>query len=420
MYGMITPELTETGTDWESLFAGRSLGIRPSEIRGFLRLLENPDIISFAGGIPDPALFPLAEIQASLTLIMSDPSRRELAFQYAASEGYEPLRRWIVSYMARRNVACDTGNILITVGSQQALDLVGKVLTDPGDTILATSPAYLGAIQAFTLYQPKWDTIALEGPLAREMWRSAKLAYLVPEFSNPDGETMPEAERRQLLDLARESSTPVVEDAAYEALRFEGAPESSLLALDIETTGHIDRSRVIYAGTFSKTIAPGLRVGWICAAKPLIEKAVLARQAADLHGSMLDQMIVHDVVATSFDQQVSKIIPVYRKRRDAMLAALAESMPAGVTWKRPEGGMFIWLTLPEGMDSRDLLRKSLESENVIFVPGTSFHPDQSGERHIRLNFSRSDEATVTDGIHRLARLIACHLPNEPGGPTWNS
>jgi DNA-binding transcriptional MocR family regulator len=405
---MITQQNVEAG--WESLFAARSAGIRPSEIRGFLRLLDNPEIISFAGGIPDPSLFPVAGIQASLTLIMSDPSRRDCAFQYGSSEGYEPLRRWIAGYMTRRGVACDAGNILVTTGSQQALDLIAKVLLDPGDTILTAAPTYLGAIQAFTLYQPEWETIELDGPSARETWDSAKFTYLVPEFSNPDGETMTDGERRRLLELARESSTPVIEDAAYEALRFEGEPQPSLLGLDIEASGHIDRSRVIYAGTFSKTIAPGLRVGWICAAKPLIEKIVLARQAADLHGSMLDQMIVHDVVVTGFDEQVCKLLPVYRRRRDAMLAALEVAMPAGVTWKRPEGGMFIWLTLPEGMDSRVLLRHSLEAENVIFVPGTSFHPDQSGERHIRLNYTRTDEATIADGIHRLARIISQQLP----------
>jgi DNA-binding transcriptional MocR family regulator len=404
---MITQPGTETG--WDALFAARSAGIRPSEIRGFLRLLGNPEIISFAGGIPDPAVFPVTAIQSSLTLIMSDPSRRDSAFQYASSEGYEPLRRWIAGYMARRNVECDAGNVLVTIGSQQALDLIAKVLLDPGDTILAAAPTYLGAIQAFTLYQPEWGTIELDGLASWETWDRAKLAYLVPEFSNPDGGTMPVDDRRRLLELARESSTPVIEDAAYEALRFEGKPQPSLLGLDIAATGHIDRSRVIYAGTFSKTIAPGLRVGWICAAKPLIQKIVLARQAADLHGSMLDQMIVHDVVATGFDDQVSKILPVYRSRRDAMLAALEHSMPAGVTWKRPEGGMFVWLTLPEGMDSRELLRQSLEAEKVIFVPGTSFYPDQSGEQHIRLNFTRTDEATIADGIHRLARIISQQL-----------
>lgn len=410
---MAISELPESPTvpafDWSAAFAGRVTDLRPSEIRGFLRLLANPEIVSFAGGIPEPALFPYAAIERAMHAIMADPARRALAFQYSASEGYQPLREWVARYMARRGVTCTADNIVITVGSQEALDLTAKLLIDRGDRVLTTAPAYLGAIQALSFYGPRWDVIDLAGPHARQRWDGAKLAYLVPEFSNPGTETMPLDDRLRLLELARESGTPVVEDAAYEALRYEGSPQPSLQSLDIETAGDIDASLVIYTGTFSKTVAPGLRVGWICAAAPLVQRIVLARQAADLHGSVLDQMIIHEVVATGFDAQVQSLLPVYRARRDAMLAALAETMPKGVTWTRPEGGMFVWLTLPEGLDSRVLLQDSLTTEGIIFVPGTSFFPDGAGEEHIRLNFTRSDEATITEGIARLARLISRHL-----------
>ena len=232
------------------------------------------------------------------------------------------------------------------------------------------------------------------------------IAYVTPDFANPSGETISLADRRRMLDTCEAFGIPLIEDAAYLALRFEGETVPPLLSLDIDRTGHIDRSRVIFAGTFSKTIAPGLRVGWLCAARELIQQVVLMRQAADLHGSMLDQMMVYEVVREGFDAQVARILPVYRRRRDVMLAALERAMPEGVSWTKPEGGMFIWVTLPEGLDSRELLRASLDSEGIIFVPGSSFFADGSGSRHVRLNYTRSDEATIEDGIGRLGSLIA--------------
>lgn len=416
--------LSRTEIHWEQLFADRTRAIRPSEIREFLKLLGDPDVISFAGGIPDPALFPVEHIEAAITAIMADQGLRNTALQYASSEGYLPLRRWIASYMTSRGVPCTVDNILITTGSQQALDLIAKVLLDPGDTVLTMAPTYLGALQAFNLYQPTYASIGLDDLQNRASWLRAKIAYLVPDFANPGGDTLTKQARLQLIARAAETGTPVVEDAAYEALRFEGEGQPAMLALDIERNGSIDRSGVIYAGTFSKTIAPGFRVGWICAAAPVIQKILLVRQAADLHGSTLDQMIVHQVVANGFAEQVARLLPVYRRRRDVMLEALTETMPAGTTWVVPEGGMFIWLTLPEGSDSRRLIRESLESEKVIFVAGPSFFADGSGERFIRLNFTRSDEATIVDGIGRLARAVERHLhsgdagPVIEGGRTW--
>jgi DNA-binding transcriptional MocR family regulator len=413
----------QTEMPWEQLFADRTGGIRPSEIREFLKLLGEPGIISFAGGIPDPDLFPVEAIDFAVSSIMIDPAMRTQALQYATSEGYALLREWIAGYMTAKGAPCDVENILITTGSQQALDLIAKVLLDPGDTILTAAPTYLGALQAFNLYQPRYESVESDDLRNRASWMGAKLAYFVPDFGNPSGETLGVPERRRILEYATLTTTPVIEDAAYEALRFDGDPEPSLLALDIEERGSIDRSAVIYTGTFSKTIAPGLRVGWICAARPVIQKIVLARQAADLHGSTLDQMIVYQVAASGFAEQVARLILVYRRRRDVMLDTLANSMPAGTRWTTPQGGMFVWLTLPAGIDSRDLLRESLEAEKIIFVPGPSFFADSSGAEHIRLNFTRSDESTIVEGIQRLARLVTRKVESvvpESGARSWSS
>lgn len=403
--------MTSAAFDWESssAFAARAARLQPSAIREFLKHLGQPGIISFAGDIPDPALFPVEAIQRATSSIMTDPVTRTRALQYAASEGYTPLRDWIARHMEQLGVPSTRENILVTTGSQQGLDLLGKLFLDPGDTVLMTAPTYLGALQAFSVYEPNLATIDPGSGETRGEMTAPAIAYVMPDFANPSGETISRPDRERLLDTIAALAIPVIEDAAYQALRFEGQPVLPLLALDIARTGHIDRSRVIYAGTFSKTIAPGLRVGWVCAAQAVIGKMVVARQAADLHGATFDQMIIHDVVSTCFDEQVQRILPVYHRRRDVMLGALADCMPPGVTWTRPDGGMFIWLTLPDGLDSQVLLRESLATEGIIFVPGTSFFTDGSGERHIRLNFTRSDDATILDGIQRLGRLVTRHV-----------
>jgi DNA-binding transcriptional MocR family regulator len=393
---------------WSASFADRIARMRPSDIREFLKLLGQPGMISFAGGIPDPDLFPVSALEQAAASILSHPVRGPGALQYATSEGYAPLREWIAGYMTRLGAPCTADNILLTTGSQQGLDLLGKLFIDPGDTVLTTAPTYLGALQAFDIYQPIYAAIDLATG-ERQGAEQPAIAYAMPDFANPSGETVSMEDRHRLLDLAAETGIPVIEDAAYIALRYEGESLPPLLALDIERTGHIDRSRVIFAGTFSKTIAPGLRVGWLCAARPLIQQVVLARQAADLHGSTLDQMLVCDVVRDGFDAQVARIVPVYRQRRDAMLAALERSMPEGVRWTKPEGGMFIWATLPEGLDSRALLRESVDTEGIIFVPGTSFFANGDGGRHLRLNYTRSSEAAIDDGIGRLGALVAHQL-----------
>ena len=405
---------TITPFDWDAAYARRTQRMHASEIRELLKLLDQPGILSFAGGIPDPALFPTAAIAEACAAILADPVQGAAALQYSVSEGYKPLREWIAAHMAGLGVPCGIDNIVITAGSQQGLDFLGKLFLTEGDTALVTAPTYLGALQAFAPYEPRYDTLDLVGNMtptaytaaARETGGRVAFAYAVPDFANPTGDTMDEPARNRLLDLVDGLGIPLIEDAAYTAIRFDGLPVPSCLALEIRRRGHIDRTRVLYCGTFSKTLAPGLRVGWICAASDLIGKVVLAKQAADLHSPSLNQMIIHRVASTEYATAVPKVIALYRARRDTMLAALAAHMPPGIRWTHPEGGMFVWVTLPKAIDGATLLRRALDEEQVAFVPGAAFFADGSGRNTLRLSYSRQPEAAITEGMARLGRLLA--------------
>ena len=399
--------------NWDHIFATRSTRMRASEIRELLKLLERPDIISFAGGIPDPALFPDEEFKAAYADIFSGDQVTS-ALQYSVSEGYRPLRDWLKGEMEKIGIACTADNIFITSGSQQALDYLGKLFLSPKDTALVGWPTYLGALQAFNAYEPTYDQLNLTGNRTPEAYRATaadaggrvKFAYLSADFANPTGETVDRAGREKLLKLAEELDIPVIEDAAYQSLRYDGEAVPPILALEIARKGSIDAARTIYCGSFSKTLAPGLRVGYIVAAAPVIRKLVLMKQAADLHSSTINQMAIAHVAERGFDAQVAKIKAAYSARRNAMLAALQKYMPEGVTWTKPEGGMFVWVTLPAGMDGATLLARSIETEKVAFVPGQAFHADGSGANTLRLSFSCADAATIEEGISRLGRLLS--------------
>lgn len=401
------------GEGYEPKLARRAANMRASEIRELLKLLDQPDVISFAGGIPDPKLFPTAAAQEAYGAALADSATAGQALQYSVSEGHAPLRDWIARHMTRLGVACTPDNILVVAGSQQALDFLGKLLLTPADTAIVMAPTYLGALQAFSAYEPHYepwrddgnDTPAGYRERATAAGGEPKFAYVVPDFANPTGITLSRTARERLLSLADDLDVPVIEDSAYAALRFEGQDEPSLLVLDAAAKGGIDRSRVIYCGTFSKTMAPGLRVGWIAASQPLIRRLVLIKQASDLNVSVINQMVMHRLVSDLFDDQVSRARAHYRKRRDAMLAALEAHMPKGVRWTRPEGGLFVWVTLPEGTDGAALLQRSVAEARVAFVPGQAFFADRSGANTIRLSYSLPDEATITEGIRRLAALL---------------
>lgn len=397
--------------NWEAIFATRSTRMRASEIRELLKLLDKPDIISFAGGIPDPKLFPDEEFRAAYADIFSG-DQVTAALQYSVSEGYKPLREWLKGEMEKIGIACTADNIFITSGSQQALDYLGKLFLSPKDTALVSWPTYLGALQAFNAYEPNYDQLTLGNrtpesykATAENLGGEVKFAYLSADFCNPTGETVDRAARERLLKLAEELDIAIIEDAAYQSLRYDGEPVSPILALEIAEKGSIEDTRTIYCGSFSKTLAPGLRVGFVVANMPVIRKLVLMKQAADLHSSSINQIAIAHVAERHFDAQVAKIRAAYSARRDAMLKALATYMPAGTTWTKPEGGMFIWVTLPEGLDGAELLARSVETEKVAFVPGQAFFADRSGTNTLRLSFSCANEQMIDEGIKRLGRLI---------------
>ena len=402
--------------DWEQIFATRSSRMRASEIRELLKLLDQPDIISFAGGIPDPALFPDAAFKEAYSDIFSS-AQVGSALQYSVSEGYKPLREWIARDVAKIGIDCTPDNVFITSGSQQALDYLGKLFLSPKDTALVTWPTYLGALSAFNAYEPNYDQLSLNGNRTPEAYRdtaaktggAVKFAYLSADFSNPTGETIDLAGREKLLALADELDIAILEDAAYQHLRYDGEAIPPIMALDIARKGGIENTRTIYSGSFSKTLAPGLRVGFVVAAMPVIRKLVLMKQAADLHSSTINQMAISDVAERGFDAQVAKIKAAYSKRRDCMLTALEKYMPKGTSWTKPEGGMFIWITLPEGMDGAKLLAKSLETTKVAFVPGKAFFADGSGANTFRVSFSCANEQMIEDGIGRLGALISAEI-----------
>ncbi|MEY3959688.1 MAG: hypothetical protein RIR14_342 [Pseudomonadota bacterium] len=397
--------------DWNNVLATRSSRMKASEIRELLKLLDQPDIISFAGGIPDPALFPAEAFKDAFSDALT--TQASAALQYSVSEGYKPLREWIAGEMAKIGVPCGPENILITSGSQQALDYLGKLMLSPKDTALVGWPTYLGALGAFNAYEPTYDRLDPKGnrsaadfaAKAAEAGGRVKFAYLSVDFANPTGETLDRAAREAVIDLADQADIAIIEDAAYQTLRFDGEPIPPILALEIARKGSIEACRTLYCGSFSKSLAPGLRVGWICAASEIISRLVLMKQAADLHSSTVNQIVTHKVASTIFAPHVAKLRATYMARRDHLLAALAREMPEGVEWTKPEGGMFVWVTLPAGMDGADLLAQSLKTERVAFVPGRAFYADGSNGNTLRLSFSCANEAQIDEGMKRLGRLI---------------
>lgn len=407
-------------TPWQQRYAQRTQRMTSSAIRELLKLTARPDIISFGGGLPAPELFPVEEVRAAVDAVLA--SHGPAALQYSMTEGYPPLRELLARHMARYGIKVGLENIVITTGSQEALDLIGKILINPGDRILTETPSYLGAIQAFTMYGAEYVTVpidddGLDTSRLEEALRSGpKFMYILPNFQNPAGVTLSLVRRRALVELSDRYGIPVVEDDPYGQLRYEGQHLKPLVVLDAERHNEHRSGRysgdVIYLSTFSKTLAPGLRLGWVVAPKEVIQRLVMAKQGTDLHSSTFDQMVAYEVARGGFiDQHVRRLRDVYHRRRDVMLAALERALPpeTGIRWTRPQGGLFLWVTLPEGMDTSRLLEAAVD-ERVAFVPGICFHPDGGGENTMRLNFSNASEAMIEDGIARLGRVIVARLP----------
>ncbi|MEQ8390433.1 MAG: PLP-dependent aminotransferase family protein [Thalassospira sp.] len=396
---------------WNEMIVLDARALRASEIRDLLKVAERPEIISFAGGVPDPKLFPLATFNAVYGDLTGDEVAGRRSLQYSISEGLPGLRQWIADDLAAAGAARDIENILITCGAQQGLDMLARLFLEPGREIVLEKPSYLGAMQAFSMRRPSYVGVNMDddGPIIAELDAAfaagARIAYLSPDFQNPTGRSYSLERRLAVLETARKYGAILLEDAAYSKLSYEGEMLPSLLALD-EVNGDDDAGTVIQLGTFSKTLAPALRIGWITAPRPVIRQLVLMKQAGDLHVSTINQEVALRAATALFPAHLETLQDAYRNKRDTMLTALDETMPEGVSWSQPQGGMFIWLTLPENIDSRALLAEAMEDAHVAFVPGQAFFCDQSGGNTARLSFATESTDRIRDGIARLADLIA--------------
>jgi 2-aminoadipate transaminase len=403
-------------TAWTSRYAQRTKGIKSSAIRELLKITQHPEVISFAGGLPAPEVFPTARFQEACRKVLEQ--KAAVALQYGATEGYEPLREMIARHTERYGIKAKTENVLITSGSQQALDLIGKLLINAGDRVLVEAPTYLGALQAFDVYGAEYvsvpsDNDGLRTDLLETPLRSGpKFMYVLPNFQNPGGTTLSEGRRHELVLMADRYGIPIIEDDPYGQLRYEGEHLPPLVVLDRENLRRDNGysiGNVIYLSTFSKTLAPGLRLGWMVAPPDVIAKLIQLKQGADLHTSTFVQAVAYEVAKDGFlDEHVKLIRKVYRERRDIMLEALKQYFPPEVTWTYPKGGLFLWVSLPEGMDAQKLFQTAL-SENVAFVPGDSFYArngfSEEGRRHFRMNFSNAKPEQIREGVRRLAIAV---------------
>lgn len=395
-------------TDWTGLYARRAAGFQPSEIREFTKLMDRPGLILLAGGVPDATQFPLDELRAAYAEVLASPDVSRRAFQYAQSEGHAPLRAWIAGYMRARGVACDEENVLIVNGSQQGLDLLGKLFLDPGDTVGVAAPTYLGALQAFTTYQPRFATFSTGGGFRIDSEAVPKFLYAMSDFQNPSGETLPLAERMALVDWAQARGVPVLEDNAYAELRYVGEPIPSLMACALGGRP-VDQGNAFYLGSFSKSVVPGLRIGWLVAPRDVVAKLVIAKQASDLQASTINQVVLHRFLERDFAAWSQRLRREYGRRRDAMLAAVARHLPEGFRHSRPDGGYFVWVEGPADLDAHALLAEAIEQAGVAFVPGRAFHADGSGRNTFRLSFSTAQPDEIEEGVRRLGALLRTRM-----------
>jgi len=413
-------------TPWLHRFAQRTQAVKSSAIRELLKLTQNPGVISFAGGLPAPEVFPTQRFQEACQKVLAEKGPE--ALQYSATEGYLPLREMIAANTARYGIMAKPENVLITSGSQQALDLIGKLLINRGDRILVEAPTYLGALQAFTVYGADYVSVPIDhdglrtGQLEDALRSGPKFMYVLPNFQNPGGVTLSEGRRHELLLLADKYGIPVIEDDPYGQLRYEGEHLPPLVVVDRENLRRDNGytlGNVIYLSTFSKTLAPGLRLAWILAPAEVIAKLVQLKQGADLHTATFNQMVAYEVARDGYlDEHVKLIRKVYCERRDAMLQALEQFFPTEVTWTRPQGGLFLWVTLPVGMDCHELFQAAI-AENVAFVPGDCFYvtDDAEARRHLRLNFSYSRPEVIREGVRRLSIAVRHQMQEHQLVPT---
>lgn len=385
-------------------YAKRMNNVKASEIRELLKLTQRPEVISFAGGLPAPELFPVKEFKKIAGELLDENGAA--ALQYGSTDGYEPLRERIVERMAKVDVNINADNVLVTSGSQQGLDFAAKIFINPGDIIVCESPSYLGAINAFKAYEPEFVEVETDdnGMIMEDLEEvlksndNVRFIYVIPDFQNPSGKTWSAERRKRLVELANEYNVAIVEDNPYGELRFEGEMLPSIKHYDTE-------GKVIFLGTFSKIFTPGLRLGWVAADKEVLEKFIMIKQGADLQSSTISQMeLAKFLEVYDIDEHIEKLKNVYRKRRDLMMKTMKEEFPDEVKFTYPEGGLFTWVVLPDHMNARDLAEKALE-KNVAFVPGGSFFPNGGNENTLRMNYSNMDEERIVEGVKRLGEVI---------------
>lgn len=409
-------------TPWEQRYAQRTQRMGSSAIRELLKLTEKPDIISFGGGLPAPDVFPVREVMEACERVLSEFGAQ--ALQYSTTEGYLPLREMIARHTNRYGISVTPDNIMITSGSQQALDLLGKIFINPGDRILVESPTYLGALQAWNAYGAEYVAVPsdedgmMTDALEEALRTGPKFIYVLPNFQNPTGVTLALARRRKLVELADRYGVPIVEDDPYGQLRFEGEHLPSVVVLDgqYQDDCHVCyRGNVIYLSTFSKTLAPGLRLAWVIAPPDVIRKLVQAKQGTDLHTSTFNQLVAHEVSSGGFlDSHIRLIREVYHERRNIMLEVMQETWPQAVHWTRPQGGLFLWGTLPDFLDAADVLKLAIKRK-VAFVPGAPFHPCGGGHNTMRINFSNARPDAIRTGIKIMGEVLTEMLGEKVGG-----
>lgn len=395
-------------SDLKKIFSVNALGMKRSAIRELLKLAQDPEIISFAGGLPSPDTFPIEDLKKIVTEVLDKDGRS--ALQYGATEGDTELRDIICASYQRDGLDITRENVIITTASQQGLDLLAKIFINRGDKVLVGLPSYLGGLGAFNAYGADMIGIPfdeygmsadkLEETLAKlkSEGEKPKFVYVIPDFQNPAGVTMPEFRRKEIIAVAKKYDILIVEDSPYRELRFEGEHQQRMYALD--NTG-----QVIILGTFSKIFVPGFRIGWLIAHKDIADKIVVAKQSTDLcTATFVQKMAVKYVKDGYFDINIKKTIKMYHEKRDLMLKGFEEHMPKGVTWTKPEGGLFLFITLPEYMDAKVLFEKAIEKK-VAFVVGSAFYCDDGGKNTMRINFSFVSKEKNVEGVKRLAQVI---------------
>jgi 2-aminoadipate transaminase len=398
---------------WESRLAARTRRMQSSVIRELLKLTVQPEIISFAGGLPAPEFFPVREFQEACHFVLE--TNGPAALQYSPTEGHRPLKEYLAEAMSKYGIQVELDNILLVHGSQQGLDLIGKLFIDTDACILTSRPTYLGALQAWNAYEAQYCTVPMDddGMLVDEIpgllraGNIPRLVYVLPNFHNPAGTTLSFERRKRLAEIAREHDLIIVEDDPYGELRFEGEDITPLWTLAPE--------RTLYLSTFSKTLAPGIRLAWVVAPKTIIGRLVQAKQGADLHTGTFLQMVANDICQRGFVRQhVRRLRAAYRARRDAMVEAMEEHFPEGAAWTVPQGGLFLWVRAPGAINTREFLKRAVQSK-VAYVPGFAFYPGEEGGEHtMRMNFSYSSEEVINEGIARLGRAMKEELANRRG------